>query len=278
MTQALQFIWLCLLFAALLGLLAGYLLGKSKCDCSRFEEDLKVARDAKAKLEADLKAATDARTKLENELKMSSASLSAANAKAITLESQLTAASLAGVAAVGAGAASLAATAAPTATSVAPEATVAAAAAALAPEPEINDGPSDLIYIQGIGPVYEGKLHAAGVPNQASLLEQGASKAGRVHIAARTGIDESLILRWVNHVDLLRLRSLGMTEQWAELMEAGGVDTVVELARRNAENLTVKLGEVNEVGGRSIAPGLPTLEQVTAWIEAAKNLPRAVSH
>jgi predicted flap endonuclease-1-like 5' DNA nuclease len=273
MTQALGFIWLCLLFAALLGLLAGYLLGKSKCDCSRFEEDLKVARDAKAKLEADLKAATEASAKLDLELKKSSASLSAANAQVIALESKITTASLAGAAAVGAGAATLAAT---VATAAAP--VVSAAAAAPAPEVEVKDAPSDLIYIQGIGPVYEGKLHAAGVPNQAGLLEQGASKAGRVDIAARTGIDESLILRWVNHVDLLRLRSLGMTEQWAELMEAGGVDTIVELARRNAENLTVKLAEVNEAGERSIAPGVPTLEQVTAWIEAAKNLPRAVSH
>jgi predicted flap endonuclease-1-like 5' DNA nuclease len=276
MTQALGFIWLCLLFAALLGLLAGWLLGKSKCDCSRFEEDLKAARDAKAKLEADLKAANEAKARLEMDLKKSDASLSAANAKAITLESQLTAASLAGAAAVGAGAATLAAT------SAAPEVPVAAVAApvvaAAVPEPEVNDGPSDLIYIQGIGPVYEGKLHAAGVPNQAGLLEQGASKAGRVDIAARTGIDEGLILRWVNHVDLLRLRSLGMTEQWAELMEAGGVDTIVELARRNAENLTVKLAEVNEAGERAIAPGVPTLEQVTTWITAAKELPRAVTH
>jgi hypothetical protein len=82
----------------------------------------------------------------------------------------------------------------------------------------------------------------------------------------------------VNHVDLLRLRSLGMTEQWAELMEAGGVDTIVELARRNAENLTAKLAEVNEAGEKKISPTVPTLEQVTSWVEAAKNLPRAVSH
>ncbi len=263
MTQALGFIWFCLLVAALLGFLAGYFLGKGKCDCSRFEEDLKVARDAKAKLEADLKAATDAKAKLEADLKLGSASLSEANAKVTTLEGQLTAASLAGAAAVGAGAVALAASAAP----------VVVAAA-----PDVSDGSSDLIYIQGIGPVYEGKLHAAGVPNQAALLEQGASKAGRVDIAARSGIDESLILRWMNHVDLLRLRSLGMTEQWAELMEAGGVDTIVELARRNAENLTARLAEVNEAGEQKISPTVPGLEQVTAWVEAAKNLPRAVSH
>ena len=73
-----------------------------------------------------------------------------------------------------------------------------------------------------------------------ALLGEGATPAGRQAIAEKTGISEKLILKWVNHADLFRIN--GVAGQYAELLEASGVDTVVELGHRNAANLTAKMG------------------------------------
>jgi predicted flap endonuclease-1-like 5' DNA nuclease len=83
-----------------------------------------------------------------------------------------------------------------------------------------------------------------------------------------------LILTWVNHVDLFRIQGVG--EEYADLLEQAGVDTVVELAQRKAENLFEKMGQVNEQ--KRLVRRLPTLAQVKGWIEQAKKLPRAVSY
>src|SRR5258708_8906269 len=103
-----------------------------------------------------------------------------------------------------------------------------------------------------------------------ALLEQGASRAGRRKIAEESGISEALILRWVNHVDLFRIK--GVEAQYSELMEAAGVDSVPELAQRNAANLHPKLLEVNSQ--RHLVRHLPTEQQVEDWISHAKTLPR----
>ena len=274
MTQALGFIWPCLLFAALCGLLAGWLLwGRKKADCSQLEADLKAANDAKAKLTADLKAAVDAKTKLEADLKLGgqasadlaacNASLGAANARIASLEGQLAAAAALGAAA-GAGAASLAGK--PAATPVV-EATTPVVEATTPMVTATDDKPSDLILIQGIGPVYERKLRVdAGIPNQAGLLEQGGTKAGRAGIAERSGIDEGLILKWVNHVDLSRLKGVG--PQMAELLEGAGVDSVPELAQRDAANLAAKLDEVN--AAKNLVNRVPNEPTIEDWIAEAK--------
>ncbi len=98
--------------------------------------------------------------------------------------------------------------------------------------------------IEGIGASCAAKLKEAGIGTTEDLLERCASKKGRVACAEATGISEKLILRWVNMADLMRIRGVG--EQFAELLERAGVDSVKELRRRNAENLTAKLNEVNE--------------------------------
>ena len=81
--------------------------------------------------------------------------------------------------------------------------------------------------IEGIGPVYGEKLRAAGLNKVDELLEKCAAKAGRVALAAETGIDEKLILKWTNHADLFRIPGVG--PQFSELLEAAGVDTVKEM-------------------------------------------------
>ncbi len=132
----------------------------------------------------------------------------------------------------------------------------------------------DLLEIEGIGDHYLSKLNAVNLYWQAELLEQGATKKGRVEIAEKSDIAEKLILRWVNHIDLIRINGIG--PQFAELLEAAGVDSVPELAQRNAENLHAKLVEVN--AARNLVGRDAALNEVTAWVQEAKTLPRVVTH
>ena len=99
-----------------------------------------------------------------------------------------------------------------------------------------------IIDIQGIGPVYAEKMIAVGVETVPQLLERGKTPAGRKELEDATGIRHDLILTWVNHADLFRVKGIG--PQFSELLEAAGVDTVKELAHRNAENLEKKMIEV----------------------------------
>ena len=133
---------------------------------------------------------------------------------------------------------------------------------------------TDLTVIEGIGPAYAEKLNAAGVSSCEALLEQGATKAGRAKIVEASGMSAALILKFVNHADLCRVKGVG--GEYAELLEAAGVDTVPELAQRNAENLAAKMAEVNEE--KSLVRALPSAKTVAGWVDQAKELPRVITH
>ena len=128
--------------------------------------------------------------------------------------------------------------------------------------------------IEGIGPQYAEKLKAAGVNTVEKLLESGATAKGRDELATQTSISSKLILTWVNHADLFRIK--GVAGQFSELLEVAGVDTVPELAQRNAENLQKALAQTNDE--KHLAKTTPSLNQVTAWIDEAKTLPKVVQH
>ena len=131
-----------------------------------------------------------------------------------------------------------------------------------------------LLDIEGVGPVYSEKLKAAGVGSTQALLDKGSTPKGRKEIAEKSGITETLILEWVNHVDLFRIK--GVAEEYADVLEEAGVDTVPELAQRKVENLFQKLVAVNEA--KKLVRRLPVLTQVESWIEQAKKLPRVISY
>lgn len=133
---------------------------------------------------------------------------------------------------------------------------------------------ASLIRVEGIGPVYAEQLKEAGIQSTEALLEAGKSPQGRQDLAEKSGISEKLILEWVNHVDLFRIK--GVFEEYADLLEEAGVDTVPELAQRNAENLFAKLGATNQE--KKLVRRLPTLKQVTDWISQAKGLPRVITY
>lgn len=129
-----------------------------------------------------------------------------------------------------------------------------------------------LIYVEGIGEAYARKLEAIGVDTTAKLYKAGSTPKGRKELAEKSGISENLILEWVNHLDLYRIKGIG--SEYADLLEAAGVDTVPELAQRNPENLFNKLIEVNKE--KKLVRRLPTLSQVKDWVEQAKQLPRVI--
>ncbi len=131
-----------------------------------------------------------------------------------------------------------------------------------------------LTTIEGIADTLAEKLKKAGVGSVESLLKKGGAPAGRKEIVAKSGIDDKRILRFVNHADLMRIKGIG--GEYSELLEAAGVDTVVELATRKPENLHAKMVEVN--AAKKLVRQLPTLAAVTDWCKQAKGLPRAVTH
>ena len=133
---------------------------------------------------------------------------------------------------------------------------------------------ASIVKIEGIGTAYQKKLVAYGIKTVEALLKQGATSGGREKIAEGTGISKTLILEWVNHADLWRIK--GVSEEYSDLLEEAGVDTVVELAQRKPENLYEKMTEVNMA--KKLVRRLPSSKQVADWVAQAKKLPRAVSY
>jgi predicted flap endonuclease-1-like 5' DNA nuclease len=128
--------------------------------------------------------------------------------------------------------------------------------------------------IEGIGPVCAAKLKEQGIATTDALLKAGATPKGREELAAACGESEARILRWTNMADLFRIK--GVAEEYSDLLEAAGVDTVVELSKRRADNLTAKMAEVN--AEKKLVRQLPNEARVEAWIEEAKALPRVMTY
>lgn len=133
---------------------------------------------------------------------------------------------------------------------------------------------TSILEVEGIGEKYALKLKEAGIRSTEALLKAGATPKGREELAAKTGIGEKLILEWVNHVDLFRIR--GVASEYSDLLEEAGVDTVVELAQRVPANLFAKMAEVN--AAKKLVRKMPTEKQVADWVAQAKKLPRAVTY
>ena len=131
-----------------------------------------------------------------------------------------------------------------------------------------------LTTIEGIGPKLADKLKAAGVGSVEKLLEHGASKKGRVELAASAGMGEAQVARFVKHADLMRIKGIG--GEYAELLEAAGIDSVPELAQRNSDNLHAKITEINEE--KSLVRSVASAKQVAGWVDQAEDLPKMITH
>jgi PAS domain S-box-containing protein len=131
-----------------------------------------------------------------------------------------------------------------------------------------------IVKIEGIGPVYQQKLAEIGVKYTDDLLEMGSNRKGRQEIVDKIGISPTLVLKWVNMADLMRVPGIG--EEYSELLEKAGVDTVKELRNRNPSNLYEALLSANEA--HKLVRRTPHLSEVEAWIKEAKELPPVVEY
>ena len=128
--------------------------------------------------------------------------------------------------------------------------------------------------IEGIGAKYAERLQTAGIKTTDDLLKACGSRKGRDDMAGQTGFSASQLLKWANMADLMRISGIG--EEYSELLEAAGVDTVKELATRKADNLAAKMAEVN--AAKKLTRALPAASQVQKWIDQAKTMDPAISH
>lgn len=128
--------------------------------------------------------------------------------------------------------------------------------------------------IEGIGAKFSEKLNACGVATQEQLLDKAGALSGRKALIKESGISDKLILKWVNRADLARVRGIG--SEYADLLECAGVDTVPELARRNAANLHAKMNEVN--ASKKLVRSLPAESVVDKWVEQAKTMGRRIHY
>jgi len=128
--------------------------------------------------------------------------------------------------------------------------------------------------MEGIAEVYGHKLRAAGVTSTEALLEKGGRRTEREKLAKATGINEALILKWVNRADLMRVKGVG--SEYSDLLEAAGVDSPLELRHRIPEHLFNRLEEIN--AAKRLVRRLPTEHEVADWVKEAQALPKAVEH
>ena len=131
-----------------------------------------------------------------------------------------------------------------------------------------------IIDVEGIGPIYAQRLSAIGIKTTNKLLKKGATPQGRDDLAQKTGISADLILEWVNHADLFRIKGVG--EEYSDLLEEAGVDTVPQLAQRNPDNLYAALKQTNEA--KKLVRQLPSKRQVADWVQQAKQMPRMIHY
>ena len=128
--------------------------------------------------------------------------------------------------------------------------------------------------IEGIGPAYAVKLGEQGIKTTEGLLKAAASRKGRQLLSEQTGLSNHQILEWVNRADLMRVKGIG--EEYSDLLEAAGVDTVKELANRNPDNLHQTLIKTN--AEKRLVRREPALNEVKSWVNESKRLPAVISY
>jgi predicted flap endonuclease-1-like 5' DNA nuclease len=131
-----------------------------------------------------------------------------------------------------------------------------------------------IIDVEGIGPVYAGKLQGADIQTTEDLLTAGKTPSGRNKLSEATGISTTMLLEWINHADLMQVKGVG--SEYADLLEDAGVDTVPELARRNAANLAAAMRDFN--AEKEAVRRTPSESMVADWIAQAKLLGRTIEY
>ncbi len=128
--------------------------------------------------------------------------------------------------------------------------------------------------VAGGDPDVARSLKKAGIRTSTRFLDAAANPRGRKALAEKTGIDEKQILCWANKADRMRIRGVG--DEFAELLQAAGVDTVRELRHRSPANLAKAMRAANDK--RKLVQVLPSDRAIERWIEHARKLPLKISY
>lgn len=129
-------------------------------------------------------------------------------------------------------------------------------------------------YIEGIGPMFKYRLSNCGVETINDLLARGTTQKDRDVLAKQSGISSNLLMKWINSADLLRIKGIG--SEYANLLAAAGVDSVIELAQQSPNLLLVELLALNEE--KKLVRRPPAGSQVEDWVVQAKQLPQLISY
>ncbi|HEY7458703.1 MAG TPA: DUF4332 domain-containing protein [Xanthobacteraceae bacterium] len=128
--------------------------------------------------------------------------------------------------------------------------------------------------IEGIGPAVAYRLKGLRIRTTTRYLEAAKNPRGRKALAEKTGVDAGRILKWANMADMMRIKGIG--EEYSELLEAAGVDTVRELKHRNPKNLAQAIAAAN--ARRKLVRLLPSEKRIIKWIAQANALPLKITY
>jgi predicted flap endonuclease-1-like 5' DNA nuclease len=143
------------------------------------------------------------------------------------------------------------------------------ASAGLAAASETIAG-TTLTGIKGIGRKSTAMLRdKAGIESVEDLRAAGTTPAGRAAVARETGRSETVILRWVQLADLMRIEGVG--GDFSALLWEAGIKRPADLTAQNSGRLLQLLTRINEE--KHLTPHLPSLGQINDWIKQAKGLP-----
>ena len=117
------------------------------------------------------------------------------------------------------------------------------------------------------------KLRRARVRTTVTFLQIASTRSGRALLTKETGITSPKLLHWAKRAELMKIKNLG--RDYADLLEAVGVESVADLKRRNPESLHEVMQNANHV--KKIVDRMPSLKRVTNWIDDSKDIVITVS-
>ena len=117
------------------------------------------------------------------------------------------------------------------------------------------------------------KLRRARVRTTVTFLQIASTRSGRALLTKETGITSPKLLHWAKRAELMKIKNLG--RDYADLLEAVGVESVADLKRRTPESLHEMMHNANQA--KKIVDRMPSLKRVTNWIDDSKDIVITVS-
>ncbi len=117
------------------------------------------------------------------------------------------------------------------------------------------------------------KLRRARVRTTVTFLQIASTRSGRALLTKETGITSPKLLHWAKRAELMKIKNLG--RDYADLLEAVGVESVADLKRRNPQSLHEMMHNANQA--KKIVDRMPSLKRVANWIDDSKDIVITVS-